>query len=34
MTQPDDPVPLGADHEVGPFHLDTKTPTLPVGVTC
>ena len=33
MAQPDDPVPLGADHEVGPFRLDTKTPTSLVGVT-
>ena len=33
MAQPDDPVPLGADHEVGPFRLDTKTPTGKVGVT-
>jgi hypothetical protein len=33
MAQPDDPVLLGADHEVGPFRLDIKTPTLPGGVT-
>ena len=34
MAQPSNPVLLGANHEVGPLHLDTKTPTLPVGVTC
>ena len=33
-SQPSNPVLLGADYEIGPFRLDTKTPTGKVGVIC